>query len=101
MAIKITIPKPRPNSTPQGGFPARAASDLALVAAQFSRIGEKISLMWGSIELQQYLSGLIIDDRGGRQGFPPQIAAALARIYDEHGKLFPDDDSSAWDNLIR
>ena len=101
MAIKIVTPKPRPRSTLPGHLSAELSADITLITEKFARIADKILLMWGSPELQQYLDGLILDDRGGRQGFPPQIAAALVRIHGEHGKLFPEDNSNAWNTVIR
>lgn len=95
MSLKISVPKPRPKPT----LPADAAADALLVVDKFPRIGDKIILMWGSIDLQKYLCDLIVDHRGDRQGFPPPIAAALMRIFDEHSKLFPDNDNS-WNSVI-
>ena len=95
MALKIAVPKPRPRPT----LPPDAAPDVLLVVDKFPRIGDKILLMWGAIELQKYLCDLIVDQRGDRQGFPPEIGAALLRIYREHSKLFPDNDKS-WNSVI-
>jgi hypothetical protein len=100
MAIKITTPKPRAATALPAGMTAEAAADISLITEKFARISDKILLMWGSIELQQFLSGLIFDDRGGRQGFPPPIAAALVRIHGEHSKLFPDTDHNAWNKVL-
>jgi len=96
LKLKIAVPKPRPKPI----LPADTASDVLLVVEKFPRIGDKIILMWGSVELQKYFIDLIVDERGDRQGFPPQIGSALMRIYREHTKLFPDKDNNAWNSVI-
>src|SRR5271169_5693427 len=96
MSLKIAVPKPRPKLT----FPADTAPDVLLVVDRFPRIGDKIKLMWGSVELHKYLNGIIVDERGDRQGFPPQIGTALLRIYREHSKLLPDNDNNAWNKVL-
>lgn len=86
MEIKISVPKaPPPAITMPSGLPPH----LSIVWEQFPRIGEKISLMWGYVELQNYLSTIILDERGGRQGFPKPVLAALMEIHKRHAKLVP------------
>ncbi|MDP2751425.1 MAG: hypothetical protein Q8O31_02305 [Rhodocyclaceae bacterium] len=50
-------------------------------ACGLERIGhvcQKICASWGKAELNRYISGLILDSRGGhRQGFPMDVAAEL------------------------
>lgn len=51
----------------------------------FSRIFEKVIELWGSAKLDEFLNGLFIDDKGGRQGFPPEVMReifALSRLND-------------------
>jgi hypothetical protein len=51
------------------------------VAAQFPRIAERLSLIWVSpSDARNYLDELLIDDRGTRQGFPPEAASELLRL---------------------
>jgi hypothetical protein len=66
MEIKISVPKAAPAPVIPAGVPPHAA----IIWEQFSRIGERIPLMWGYVELQKYLGEIICDERGGRQGFP-------------------------------
>ncbi len=93
MAIKIVVPKaPRAPA-----LPPDIAPSFTLVQDQFPKISEKITLMWGSVLLQQYLSKIIFDERGGRQGFPEQIVSALMRLYEYHGSLVPEPEAGdAW-----
>lgn len=87
MNIKISIPKAPPAPIIPAGIPAHAA----IIWEKYPRIGEKISLMWGYVELQNYLSDIICDKRGGRQGFPAPVMEALLEIYKRHSKVVPDD----------
>ena len=87
MQIKISVPKAPPVPVMPAGLPSSAA----VVWEQFPRIAEKISLMWGYPELQRYLSKIICDERGGRQGFPKPVLAALMEIYRRHAKLVPEE----------
>ena len=62
---------------------------LEVVRSSFPRIASAIELMWGTPELQQYLSKLIVDDRhydtgATRQGFPKEIMTSLLVIYNQH-----------------
>ncbi len=52
----------------------------------FSRIFNKVLELWGTEQLDELLNGLFIDDKGGRQGFPPEVMReifALSRLNDE------------------
>jgi hypothetical protein len=91
MEIKISVPKaPLPALKMPAGFP----NHLSIVWEQFPRIGEKISLMWGYVELQEYLSAIILDERGGRLGFPKPVLAALLEIHRRHAKIIPENKTS-------
>ena len=59
----------------------------------FSRITEKIVLMWGDPLLGKYLDSLLISDRQNRQGFPPDVGRALLFIHSAHQQEFPSTDN--------
>ncbi len=86
MEIKITVPKAPP---PAIVMPAGLPPHLSIIWDQFPRIGEKISLMWGYVELQNYLGTIILDERGDRQGFPKPVLAALMEVHKRHSRLVP------------
>jgi len=88
MAIKISVPKAPP---PALVMPPGLPPHLSIIWEQYPRIGEKISLMWGYVELQKYLSTIVLDERGGRLGFPKPVLAALLEIHRRHAKMFPED----------
>lgn len=97
MAIKIVVPKaPSPPV-----LPADLASDLSLVQQHFPNIGAKITQMWGAVALQNYLGKVILDERGGRQGFPMHVLTALMRLHEHHATLMPKVDAGdPWGHLV-
>ncbi len=47
----------------------------------YPRLGMKMAELWTSPEkFHKYILELVIDQRGGRQGFPPDVAADLMRL---------------------
>ena len=96
MPIKIATPKTP--GAPQ--LPPDLASDFSLIQQQFPKVSEKITLMWGGVALQDYLSKTIFDERGGRQGFPLPIVSALMRLQEYHGTLMPSvRNGDAWEHV--
>jgi hypothetical protein len=54
---------------------------LTALALKFPRIANHIAQNWSRPErLKPYFAGLLIDERGGRQGFPPEVATELLRL---------------------
>ena len=54
--------------------------------AKYARIVEKIVQLWGSPQITDYFAELLIDKRGGRQGFPADVGREiflLSVTYDE------------------
>jgi hypothetical protein len=85
MAINIVTPK-----TPQApALPPGLASSYVLIKEKFPKVAEQIALKWGTIGLQEYLSKIIFDERGGRQGFPMAIVSALMQLHEFHSTLLP------------
>jgi hypothetical protein len=54
--------------------------------AKFPRIAETIRDLWGSARLDRYLDQLLIDDRGNRNGFPPEVVEALLVLSRRHSE---------------
>jgi hypothetical protein len=77
---KLVTRKPAP--TPPRPDP------LAVIAAGYPRIAERIGILWGTPQLDAYLDQLLIDDRGNRQGFPPPVVAALLEISGQHQRQY-------------
>lgn len=56
------------------------ARPLAL-AQQFPRVTNRIAELWKwPMQCERYLEGLIIDERGNRKGFPPDVTIELTTL---------------------
>lgn len=60
-----------------------------IVNERFSRIGRRVAELWGHDGCTDFINDLLNDTRGGRQGFPPDVAIALFRLESAHDKAFP------------
>lgn len=65
--------------------------------ANFSRVMGRILELWGTHELDAYLSELMIDTKGGRQGFPPTVISELLTLSMVHDKFMAVQDASEQD----
>lgn len=59
----------------------------AVLEAKYARIFNRIMELWGSVELEEYLSDLMVDKRGGRQGFPPDVLNDILTLGRIHGRV--------------
>lgn len=51
------------------------------LAKQYPRIANRIAEIWKRpLQCERYIDDLMIDLRGGRQGFPPAVAAEIAAL---------------------
>ncbi len=99
MAINIVTPKALSVSAPK--LPSAVMPDLSVIQEKFPKISEKITQLWGTAALQEYLNKTIFDERGGRQGFPLTIVSALMRIHEHHGTVIPGvKPGNVWDRII-
>ncbi len=55
----------------------------------FPHILSAIQAMWGYRELNLYLGKLTIDNRGDREGFPPEVWEDLYLVMRLHDDVFP------------
>jgi hypothetical protein len=55
--------------------------------AQYPRILARIVEMWGRAELDAYLGSLLVSERHGRQGFPPDVAMEVFKLMTLYGSL--------------
>lgn len=63
---------------------------FSLINERFPHIGHKIEKLWGQTECNAYLTELFTDTRGTtRQGFPPDVASALFKLWQDHEDSFP------------
>ena len=89
------------NRGPDDAGPLRPGAYIpyAVIDSNFPKIAKAIELMWGHPELDAYLSKLIIDERGGRQGFPHEVARALIALHFQHREQFHFTDNGMWDQV--
>jgi hypothetical protein len=59
-----------------------------IVERAFPRIAATIREQWGKRWLDDYLAKLVIDERGGRQGFPMDVLAAIMEVARLHAEQF-------------
>lgn len=53
------------------------------VANRYPRICNHLALIWSDDHLvERYFDSLLIDNRGGRRGFPPDVGAELIRLHE-------------------
>lgn len=66
---------------------------------RYPRIANKIAAEWAHVLVcEGYLSSLLEDKRGGRKGFPLNVAQELASIRDHYFRLHHKD-HTAWDHV--
>lgn len=71
---------------------------------KFPRIVEKLTLLWGNEGVSPFLSHLLIDDRGDRQGFTGDIMAEIMFLNNLHEDMVsenqPQSGQSLWENPL-
>ena len=55
-------------------------SELVITLENFPHIVERITHLWGTHELDNYLNSLLIVDRPNRAGFPLHVASAIHKL---------------------
>ena len=69
--LSLLDEKVEPRKGPAERLGIRAALE------DYPRISQRIQQLWGTPECEAYLTSLVIDTRGNRQGFPPPIMEEL------------------------
>lgn len=59
----------------------------AALEAKYSRVFNNIMKYWGTDKCDEYFADLLVDKRGGRQGFPPDVASDIAKLSRVHTRL--------------
>lgn len=54
---------------------------------QYQRVLNRIIELWDSPEIDGYFTDLLVDSRGDRQGFPPEVSSELFKLSQFHAKL--------------
>ena len=70
----------------------------AALEARYARIFNRIMELWGTADAEEYFGDLMVDKRGGRQGFPPDVLNDILTLARIHGRVLelkqpkPEDD---------
>jgi hypothetical protein len=81
------------------GLPAQVRP-LAL-ARKFPRIANSIGELWRRVaRCEEYLDTLVVDLRGDRSGFPPEVARELTALRSYYSELHPHQ-GTTWDLVAR
>lgn len=54
---------------------------------KYARIFNSIMDLWGTLELENYMGELMVDKRGGRQGFPPDVMNDILTLSRINGRV--------------
>ena len=69
-----------------------------VLARRFPRVANRIAESWRLVaRCEEYLDTLVIDRRGHRKGFPPEVAQELTNLRGFYADLHPDNHGSGWD----
>ena len=55
---------------------------------RYQRVLDRIMELWGSNDANDYFYNLLVDERGGRAGFPPKVAEEIFFLNEMHALLF-------------
>jgi hypothetical protein len=68
-----------------------------MLARRFPRIANSIAESWRRVaRCEEYFDTLVVDSRGNRKGFPPEVARELIKLRGFYSTLHPDN-RSVWD----
>lgn len=69
-------------------------------AEQFRHVVNEIVRLWKSPrQLDRYFDSLLVDHRGGRQGFPFAVALEIAKLQDHYQTVIYPRRSCIWEGL--
>jgi hypothetical protein len=84
-------------STKKINFKNMSVEDLRqIIRFNHPRIDEQIELRWGTPDMTAKFVELLVDARGGRQGFSPDVMAALNVLDDIHRETFNFQEKKTW-----
>jgi hypothetical protein len=55
----------------------------------YPRLVDKIVDLWGTTQMEPFFSELMLDTRGGRQGFPPAVLMEIFALSNRYNSLKP------------
>ena len=81
---------------------ARLPKDVRpmMLAGSYPRIANSIAESWRRVaRCEEYFDTLVVDSRGNRKGFPPEVAQELTNLRSFYAELHPDNHGSGWDRV--
>jgi hypothetical protein len=63
---------------------------VSILEKRFPHIMNAVQAMWGYHELNVYFRKLIVDERGGRQGFPADVWDEISMLVQLHLDIVPE-----------
>jgi len=78
------------NSQELKSFTIQESDHFVVIRKAHPHIAQRIELMWGYVELHDYVMDLFMDTRDGqRRGFSEEVSKALMHLMHIHSDLFP------------
>jgi hypothetical protein len=78
---------------------------LSALETGFPHVVRRLLECWHTPAARPYLDSLILDDRGGRRGFPPEVFSEILLLHEvEAGFQAPPvapEPAGPWDELLR
>jgi hypothetical protein len=70
------------------------------LASRYARIANRLARLWDTpAACRAYLDSLLLDGRGGRRGFAPEVVNELHVLSDHYCKLHPLVTRDVWDDV--
>jgi len=71
------------------------------IPRQYPRIANTLAVLWKRpSQCDGYLKSLILDERGGRKGFPSEVARELSNLAGHYATVYPYR-HSIWDDVMK
>ena len=70
-------------------------SEPTEIEKDFPRIVTAITLLWGNPEMDTYFNRITVDERGDREGFPPEVMSDIMFLAGLHVLAYPFDSTDA------
>ncbi len=64
--------------------------------ARYPRILDRVAQLWGTSQIDSYLQELLLDNRGGRQGFAPEVMTELMFLQALHLESQEAEEADPW-----
>lgn len=66
---------------------------------KYPRVFQKILDLWGTPQIDAYFTELLVDERGDRAGFPPEVASNIVYLSGVHTRQHAGTESDTWGDV--